>query len=343
MKTSDIRHDWTSQEITEIYHLPFNDLLLRAQLLHREYFPANYVQISTLLSVKTGACPEDCKYCAQSVRYDTGVEIEKLSPIEEVRVKAARAKACGATRFCMAGGWRSPKEKDFVQLLEMVKEVRDLGLETCISAGMLNQDQVDRLEEIGLDYYNHNLDTSENYYKQVATTRTYQDRLDTVERIRNSKINVCCGGILGLGEKIQDRFEFLMQLSNMPTHPESVPINLLVKIPGTPMGENQEVDPIDFARTIATARILMPKSTIRLSAGRYTMSDELQALCFFGGANSIHYGEKLLTTPLPDTSKDQALFQKLGIQSEPKNEEALTSPQHFEKACSAHHEHTHAD
>jgi biotin synthase len=313
--TNNIRHNWSLPEIENIYNLPFNDLLLKAQLLHREYFPANYVQISTLLSVKTGACPEDCKYCAQSVRYDTGIEIEKLSPIEEVRLKAQRAKDCGATRFCMAGGWRSPKEKDFVLLLEMVQEVKEMGLETCISAGMLNQDQVNRLEEIGLDYYNHNIDTSEKYYNKVATTRTYQDRLGTVERVRNSKIKVCCGGILGLGEEVDDRFEFLKQLSNMPKHPESVPINLLVKIPGTPMENNQEIDPIDFARTIATARILMPQSYIRLSAGRYTMTDELQALCFFAGANSIHYGEKLLTTPLPDTSKDQALFQKLGITS----------------------------
>jgi biotin synthase len=316
MKNADLRHDWTLPEIKAIYELPFNDLLLRAQLLHREHFPANYVQISTLMSVKTGACPEDCKYCSQSVRYDTGIEVEKLSPIEEVRLKAERAKACGASRFCMAGSYRSPKEKDFVQLIDMVKEVKNLGLETCLSAGMLNQEQVNRLEEAGLDYYNHNIDTSQKHYEKVATTRTYQDRLDTVERVRNSKINVCCGGILGLGEEVEDRFEFLMQLSNMPRHPESVPINLLVKIPGTPMGNNNEIEPIDFARTIATARMLMPKSYIRLSAGRYTMTDELQALCFFAGANSIHYGEKLLTTPLPDTSQDQALFKKLGITSD---------------------------
>lgn len=319
--TDMLRHDWTHSEISQIYNLPFNDLLLRAQLLHRTHFPANYVQISTLLSVKTGACPEDCQYCSQSVRYNTGLKIQKLLPLEEVRLKAKRAKDCGATRFCMAGSWRSPKEKDFLQLLEMVKEVKKMGLETCISAGMLNQDQVNRLEEIGLDYYNHNIDTSEKYYDEVATTRTYQDRLNTVERVRNSNIKVCCGGILGLGEKVNDRFDFLMQLSNMPEHPESVPINLLVKIPGTPMENNQEIDPIDFARTLATARILMPKSFIRLSAGRYTMSDELQALCFFAGANSIHYGEKLLTTPLPDTSQDQALFKKLGLISD-QNEHA---------------------
>jgi biotin synthase len=308
-----IRHNWTQNEVQTLFELPFNDLLYQAQTIHRQNFDPNQVQISTLLSIKTGACPEDCAYCPQSVHYDTGVEHEKLMDKNEVIEKAKKAKKAGATRFCMGAGWRSPRDKQLDDVIDMVKAVKDMGLETCITVGMLNEQQVDRLAEAGLDYYNHNLDTSPEYYEKIISTRTYQDRLDTIEHVRNSSIKVCCGGIVGMGETLTDRINFLIQLANLPEHPESVPINMLIRIEGTPLENLDALDPIEFTRTVAIARIMMPKSFVRLSAGRAEMSDELQAMCFFAGANSIHYGEKLLVTPLPDTSKDQNLFNKLGI------------------------------
>lgn len=311
---TDIRHNWTEQEVLQFYQLPFNDLLYHAHTLHRQHFNPNEVQVSTLLSIKTGTCPEDCAYCPQSVHYDSGVEKESLMEIQQVIAAAKKAKAAGATRFCMGAGWRNPKEKDFAKVLEMVKAVKELEMESCITIGMLNQNQVDRLEEAGLDYYNHNLDTSPEYYEKVITTRTYEDRLNTLEKVRNSKINVCCGGIVGMGENLNDRVGLLLQLANLPEHPESVPINLLVKAPGTPLENTEELDSFEFVRMIALARIMMPKSRVRLSAGRNQMNDEMQALCFFAGANSIHYGEKLLTTPLPATEKDMSLFKRLGLE-----------------------------
>jgi biotin synthase len=310
----EIRHNWTQAEALKLYQLPFNDLLFQAHSIHRLHFNPNEVQVSTLLSIKTGTCPEDCAYCPQSVHYDTGIEKEKLMDLPQVVACAKKAKAAGATRFCMGGGWRSPREKDFAKVLEMIKEVKELGMETCLTAGMLSQEQVDRLEQTGLDYYNHNLDTSPEYYKEIIKTRTYEDRLNTLEKVRNSKINVCCGGIVGMGEGLEDRLGLLLQLANLPTHPESVPINLLVKVAGTPLANNSnELETFEFIRIVALARIMMPASRVRLSAGRNNMSDETQALCFFAGANSIHYGEKLLTTPLPATENDQRLFRQLGI------------------------------
>lgn len=308
-----IRHNWTKEEALNYYQLPFNDLLLEAHKIHREYHDPNAVQISTLLSIKTGACPEDCAYCPQSAHYKTGVKIEKLMSTEEVTQKAKQAKENGASRFCMGAGWRNPKEKDFLQVLEMIQAVKEIGLETCVTMGMLTQDQVDRLEKVGLDYYNHNLDSSPEFYEKIISTRDYQDRLDTLEKVRQSSINVCCGGIVGMGETIEDRLGLLIQLSNLPQHPRSVPINMLVKIDGTPLENMEDINSIEFARIIAVARIMMPASRVRLSAGRNTMSEELHALCFFAGANSIHYGEKLLVTPLPETDKDKKLFERLGI------------------------------
>ena len=318
-----VRHDWAYDEVKALFELPFNELLYQAHGVYRQCFDPNAVQISTLLSIKTGTCPEDCAYCSQSVHNKANIEREALMDVDEVLVAAKKAKASGASRFCMAAGWRKPKEKDFIRVLDMIKEVKDMGLETCVSLGMLDSDQVQRLEQQGLDYYNHNLDTSSEYYKEIITTRTHQDRLDTLAEIRKSKINVCCGGIIGLGESQHDRIEFLRELANLPEHPGSVPINLLVKIKGTKLEKVPEVHPIDFARTVAVARILLPKSVVRLTAGRQEMTDELQALCFFAGANSIHYGEKLLTTPLPDTSDDQNLFKRLGLHAmEPASSEA---------------------
>ncbi|MBS0358974.1 MAG: biotin synthase BioB [Proteobacteria bacterium] len=311
--TSEIRHDWTLQEVQALFELPFADLMFRAQSIHRKYFDPNAVQISTLLSIKTGTCPEDCAYCPQSGHYKTGVQKQKLMSVEEVVSSAKIAKEKGASRFCMGAGWRNPTDHDLEQTIEMVKQIKSLGMETCLTLGMLTQEQANKLKEAGLDYYNHNVDTSPEYYEKIITTRTYQDRLDTLEAVRQSGMNVCCGGIVGMGEDLNDRCGLLMTLANLPEHPDSVPINKLIPIEGTPLAQQSEIDPIDFARTIAVARIMMPKSFVRLSAGRNTMSDELQAMCFFAGANSIHYGEKLLVTPLPEEEKDQALFQRLGV------------------------------
>ena len=310
---SSVRHDWHIDEIEELFGLPFNDLVHRAQSLHRDCFDPNEVQVSTLLSIKSGRCPEDCGYCPQSVRYDTDVENEALMPLEQVLEQARAAKAKGSSRFCMGAAWRSPKDRDLEQVVEMVKGVKALGLETCLTLGMLTDAQTQRLKEAGLNYYNHNLDTSPEFYGDVITTRTYQDRLDTLQRVRDAGMHVCCGGILGMGEARQDRIGLLQQLANQPQHPESVPINLLVKVEGTPLANAEELDPIEFVRSIAIARILMPASHVRLSAGREAMSDEMQALCFLAGANSIFYGEKLLTTPNPVADQDRQLFARLGL------------------------------
>jgi biotin synthase len=310
-----IRHDWQVDEVLALYALPFNDLLFKSQSIHRANFNPNEVQISSLLSIKTGSCSEDCGYCPQSARYDSGVKSEALMPIDDVLKAAQLAQQQGATRFCMGAAWRKPKDSDIERVVEMVQGVKSLGMETCVTLGMLTDTQTTRLKEGGLDYYNHNLDTSEEYYSQVITTRTYQDRLDTLERVRNSGINVCCGGIVGMGEGDIDRANLLIQLANMPKHPESVPVNMLVQVEGTPLMGTEQLDPLMFVRTIAVAKIMMPKSRVRLSAGRNAMSDEMQALCFFAGANSIFYGDKLLTTDNPMTNHDLALFDRLGLKS----------------------------
>lgn len=311
-----IRHDWNLQEVQALFEQPFNDLLFQAQTLHRQNFNPNEVQVSTLLSIKTGACPEDCKYCPQSNRYDTGLEQEKLMAVEKVLQEARAAKQTGATRFCMGAAWRSPKNKDMPYVTEMVKGVKAMGLETCMTLGMLNHDQARELSTAGLDYYNHNLDTSPEYYGEVITTRTYSDRLETLANVRDAGIKVCSGGIVGMGETVKDRAGLLIQLANMPRHPESVPINMLVRVEGTPLADEVEIDPFDFIRTIAVARILMPQSHVRLSAGREEMNEEMHALAFFAGANSIFYGEKLLTTANPEANSDLQLFQRLGIKPE---------------------------
>jgi biotin synthase len=311
-----IRHDWSLGEVQALFALPFLDLLLRAQAAHRAHHEPNTVQMSTLLSIKTGACPEDCAYCPQSVRYDTGVEAQPLMQVDEVRAAAARAKAAGATRFCMGAAYRAPKARELAVIADMVRAVRALGLETCATLGMLKPGQAATLKEAGLDYYNHNLDTSSEFYGQIIKTRSYQERLDTLSAVRAAGIKVCCGGIVGLGESEQDRAQLLRTLANLPEHPESVPINQLVKVPGTPLAQGPPVDPFDFVRTIAVARLLMPRAHVRLSAGREAMSDELQALCFLAGANSIFYGEKLLTTGNPDVERDQQLFARLGLAAE---------------------------
>ncbi|MGB5261507.1 MAG: biotin synthase BioB [Gammaproteobacteria bacterium] len=310
---SPVRHDWTRDEVRALFDMPFNDLLFRAQGVHRENFDPSAVQVSTLLSIKTGGCPEDCNYCPQSVHFDTGLEPERLLDVEEVISAARRAKSAGASRFCMGAAWRNPKGKNFERVLEMVTRVRAEGLETCATLGMLDEAQAIALKQAGLDYYNHNLDTSPEYYGKIISTRTYDDRLDTLSRVREAGINVCCGGIVGLGESREDRVSMLCELANLPEHPGSVPINRLVKVEGTPLDAQADIDPIDFVRTIAAARILMPASYVRLSAGRTEMSDTMQALCFLAGANSIFYGEKLLTTGNPDTANDDALFAKLGL------------------------------
>ncbi len=309
------RHDWRAEEIEALFELPFNDLLFRAQCMHREHFDPNAVQISTLLSIKTGRCPEDCGYCPQSVRFETGLQDEPLMPLEDVLAAARRAKDNGASRFCMGAAWRSPKDRDLEQVIEMVEGVKALGLETCVTLGMLRAEQAQRLREAGLDYYNHNLDTSPEFYGEIISTRTYQDRLDTLGHVREAGINVCCGGIVGMGEDRGDRARLLRELANQDEHPESVPINLLVRVAGTPLAGTDELDPLEFVRTIACARILMPGSYVRLSAGREDMSDELQALCFLAGANSIFYGEKLLTTDNPTADHDKELFERLGLQA----------------------------
>jgi biotin synthase len=301
-------------EINRLFDMPLMDLIYQAQTVHRRHFDGNTLQISTLLSIKTGSCPEDCAYCPQSGHYKTGVEQERLMDIAAVKQAAEAAKTNGATRFCLGAAWRSPPDKAFQQVLEMIKAVKAIGgMEVCVTLGMLNSEETAALQAVGLDYYNHNLDTSPEYYKKIITTRTYDDRLNTLDKIRQSDIKVCCGGIIGMGETRADRIAFLQQLANLPTHPESVPINKLIPIPGTPLGDQPDMDPFEFVRTIAVCRILMPKSVIRLSAGRESMSDELQALCFLAGANSVFYGEKLLTADNPSIAKDNLLFQRLGM------------------------------
>ncbi len=309
------RCDWQQEEIAGLLALPFADLLFHAQQIHRQHFNPNRVQVSTLLSIKTGRCPEDCAYCPQSVRFDTAVENESLLGLDQVISAARLAKQNGSSRFCMGAAWRNPKDKDLDQVIPMIKEVKALGLETCVTLGMLTQPQAQRLKDAGLDYYNHNLDTSPEFYANIITTRTYQDRLDTLKHVRAAGMHVCCGGILGMGESRDDRIGLLQELANQDPHPESVPINMLVRVQGTPLEKAADFDGIEFVRTVAVARMLMPTSYVRLSAGRESMSEELQALCFLAGANSIFYGEKLLTTPNPSTAKDQALFHKLGIQA----------------------------
>jgi biotin synthase len=316
-KLGAVRTDWTLDEVRELFALPFSDLMYHAQRVHRLYFEPNQVQVSTLLSIKTGACPEDCSYCSQSIRFETGLKSEPLMDLSEVMEKARAAKASGATRFCMGAAYRSPKPKQLAQIAEMVKGVRAMGMETCVTLGMLTPEQAHQLKDAGLDYYNHNLDTSEEHYKKVITTRTYQDRLDTLEAVRNAGINVCCGGILGLGEKELDRMQLLHTLATLPQHPDSVPINQLMQVQGTPLYGAEKPDAFDFVRVIAVARLLMPKAHVRLSAGRSGMSDETQALCFLAGANSIFYGDKLLTTENPEEDQDRKLFAKLGITAEP--------------------------
>jgi biotin synthase len=312
----DIRNDWTLVEVEEFFDLPFIDLVFRAQQIHRLYQVPNSVQISTLLSIKTGACPEDCAYCPQSVRFDTGLDASELLELGQVAARAQAAKDSGATRFCMGAAYRSPKSKDLRKVLSMIRQVKALGLETCATLGMLTVSQALELKAAGLDFYNHNLDTSSRYYAEIISTRTYQDRLDTLQAVRAAGMNVCCGGIVGMGENPQDRVELLHTLATLPEHPHSVPINSLVRVAGTPLADSSALDPFDFVRMIAVARILMPASHVRLSAGRAEMSDELQALCFMAGANSIFYGEKLLTTGNPDTQHDLALFRRLKIAAE---------------------------
>jgi biotin synthase len=311
------RTDWTRAEVEALFALPFNDLLYSAQWVHRQHFDANAVQVSTLLSIKTGACPEDCAYCPQSIRYTTGVDRHELMPLEEVRAAARRAKESGATRFCMGASYRGPKDSQVEPILEMIKEVKAMGLETCATLGLLRPGQAERLAAAGLDYYNHNLDSSAEFYEKIISTRTYADRLETLERVRAAGVKVCCGGILGMGETRADRVGLLHTLATLATHPDSVPINDLVPIPGTPLQGAAPLEPFEFVRCIAVARILMPRAHVRLSAGRSEFSDELQALCFLAGANSIFYGEKLLTTGNPDTAADQRLFERLGLTPEP--------------------------
>jgi len=312
----DVRSNWTIEEVRALHALPFSDLVHRAQTVHRRHFDPNAVQVSTLLSIKTGACPEDCAYCPQSIRYDTGLEREALMDPAAVVARARAAREAGATRFCMGAAWRSPKDRDLGKVVEMVEGVAALGLETCATLGMLTPGQARELKDAGLDYYNHNLDTSEAFYGEIITTRTYQDRLDTLQAVRDAGLNVCCGGILGMGESELDRVQLLHTLATLPQHPESVPVNQLVQVEGTPLHGLPPLDPLDLVRTIATARLLMPKSYLRLSAGRTEMSDAVQALCFLAGANSIFYGEKLLTTPNPGRNRDAELFTRLGLQPE---------------------------
>lgn len=313
---AELRHDWRIEEVNKLLAMPFSDLMFEAHQVHRENFPANEVQVSTLLSIKTGACPEDCGYCSQSSKHDTSLERERLLPLQEVIDAAQAAKDQGSTRFCMGAAWRNPTDKNLERVVEMVEAVKGLGMETCVTLGMLNEKQADRLREAGLDYYNHNLDTSPEFYGNVISTRTYQDRLDTLDHVRGAGINVCSGGILGMGETRQDRARLLQQLANMKFHPESVPINDLVPVPGTPLANAEKLDPFEFIRTIAVARIMMPKSYVRLSAGRTEMTDEMQAWCFFAGANSVFYGDKLLTTENPEENHDRQLFARLGIAME---------------------------
>jgi biotin synthase len=311
--TAEPRHDWQIGDVAALFALPFNDLLYAAQWVHRRHFEPNTVQVSTLMSIKTGRCPEDCAYCPQSIRFDTGLEAHELVAVDEVRRAATRARAAGATRFCMGAAYRGPKDKDLEPIMAMIKEVKELGMEACVTLGLLKDGQAEKLAAAGLDFYNHNLDTSAAFYPQIITTRTYADRLDTLRRVRGAGIKVCCGGILGLGETREDRVELLQTLATLDVHPESVPINRLVHIPGTPLEHVANIDAFEFVRTIAAARILMPRSQLRLSAGRTEFSDELQALCFLAGANSIFYGDRLLTTDNPSRNEDAALFARLGL------------------------------
>ncbi len=307
------RHEWQLEEVEHLFSLPFNDLVFKAAQIHRANFDANEVQISTLLSIKTGSCPENCKYCPQSAHYNTGLEKESLMAIDKILEAANEAKNSGASRFCMGAAWRSLHDRDVENICEIVKEVRKTGLETCMTLGMLTKTQSEKLKEAGLDYYNHNIDSSEEFYSEIISTRNFQDRLDTLKNVRDSGLNVCSGGIVGMGESLQDRAKMLIVLANLPKHPESVPINMLVKVKGTPLENVKDLDQFDFIRTIAVARIMMPKSVVRLSAGREEMNEQTQALCFLAGANSIFYGDKLLTTNNPEAQKDQELFVKLGI------------------------------
>lgn len=310
------RSNWTRAEVEALHLSAFNDLLFRAQNVHRRFFDPNQIQISTLLSIKTGACPEDCGYCPQSAHYAPGQNVERLLSLETIVAAAEEARDKGATRFCMGAAWRSPRSKDLEQVIRIVEAIKALGLETCATLGMLTAEQARRLKRAGLDYYNHNLDTSPEYYPRIISTRTYEDRLETLAHVRDAGLNVCCGGIVGMGEAPEDRVGLLLQLATLPRHPESVPINLLVQVEGTPLTGLDELDPIEFVRMVALARILMPMSYVRLSAGREKMSEEMQALCFLAGANSIFYGEKLLTTKNPDRDQDQRLFQRLGLRAE---------------------------
>ncbi len=311
----EVRHNWTVEEVRALLDKPFMDLMFEAQLVHRQFQQHNYVQVSTLLSIKTGACPEDCKYCPQSAHYRTDVDRERLMEVERVLEAADKARNSGSTRFCMGAAWKNPKERDMPYLLDMIKGVKDMGLETCMTLGMLTPDQADELAGAGLDYYNHNLDTSPEFYGKIITTRTYQDRLDTLSHVRDAGMKICSGGIIGMGESVSDRASLFVELANLPTHPESVPINMLVKVKGTPLEEVDDVDPFDFVKLIAIARIMMPESAVRLSAGREDMNEQMQTLCFMAGANSIFYGCKLLTTPNPDEDSDMKLFKTLGINS----------------------------
>ena len=330
------RHDWNLNEVQTLLAKPFNDLLYMAQQVHRKHFDPNEVQVSTLCSIKTGACPEDCAYCPQSSRYNTGLQREKLMAVEKVIEEARAAKAAGATRFCMGAAWRSPHERDMPHVIDMVKQVKSMGLETCMTLGMLSEDQAQQLSTAGLDYYNHNLDTSPEFYKDIITTRTFEDRLNTLSNVREAGMKVCSGGIVGMGENPQDRAGLLIALANLPQHPDSVPINKLVKVEGTPLDQQEDLDPFEFIRVIAVARIMMPKSYVRLSAGRESMNEQTQALAFMAGANSIFYGEKLLTTANPEAQSDRRLFEKLGINETAQNdsERNLDHPSNGQVDCS---------
>lgn len=312
-RSAEIKNNWQFDEIKELFDLSFNDLIFKAASVHRQFFDANQVQVSTLLSIKTGACPEDCKYCPQSAHFDTGLKKEPLIDVEKVIEEAQKAKQAGASRFCMGAAWRNLHDRDLPKVSAMINQVKSLGLETCVTLGMTNKDQLSKLKDAGLDYYNHNIDTSEEYYKKIITTRTFEDRLETLENIQSVGLKTCSGGIVGMGETVDDRIKMLQTLANLDKQPESVPINMLVKVEGTPLDLQEDIDEFDFIRTIAVARILMPKSYVRLSAGRENMSEQTQALCFLSGANSIFYGEKLLTTPNPAENTDKELFNKLGI------------------------------
>ena len=315
-KRKTIRHDWTVIEVKNLFKLPLNDLLYKAHTLHRKFFKKNQIQLSTLLSIKTGSCPEDCAYCPQSAHHNTNLKKEKLIELEKVEKAAIEAKKNGSTRFCMGAAWRSPTDKDLGIVCEMIEKVSALGMETCVTLGMLKKEQALKLASSGLDYYNHNVDTSKKYYRKIITTRNYEDRLETIKNVRSAGIKVCCGGILGMGETLQDRIEMLITLSNLPKHPESVPLNKLIKIPGTPLENKDDINPFDLVKTIAVARIMMPGSYLRLSAGRTSMDNSTQALAFFAGANSVFQGDILLTAPNPNKEKDQKLFDNLGISSD---------------------------